>query len=78
MNNDIKKRLEKIAHSAGTTPLYETVDPDGNKVTFTPASLVADGGKAKSKSGKPFRITKWKGKSLSEKVLSKNFGRKKK
>ena len=77
MNDNVIKRLEKIANSAGTTPLYETVDPDGNKVTFTPASLVASGGRAKAKSGKSFRVTKWRGKSLSEKVLSKDFGKKK-
>lgn len=75
MNKKIIDRLQKIADSAGTTPYYETLDPDGNIVTFTPASLVASGGKAKSKSGKSFRVKKWKGKSLSERVGSKDFGK---
>ena len=78
MSKTIIDRLEKIANSAGTTPLYETIDPEGNKVTFTPASLVASGGKAKSKGGKPFKITKWKGKSLSGRVSGKDFGKIKK
>jgi hypothetical protein len=75
MSRNIIDRLNKIASSADTTPIYETIDPDGNRVTFTPASLVASGGKAKSKSGKPFRVKKWKGKSLADKVLDKNFGK---
>jgi hypothetical protein len=78
MSIKIIDRLNKIASSAGTTPVYETVDPDGNKVTFTPASLVASGGKARSKSGKPFRVRKWKGKSLAGRVSGKDFGKVKK
>ena len=78
MSDKIIDRLKKLASSAGTTPVYETVDPDGNRVTFTPASLVASGGKAKSKSGKSFRVKKWKGKSLADRVSGKDFGKVKK
>ena len=78
MSKAIIDRLKKIAHSAGTTPLYETIDPEGNRVTFTPASLVASAGKARSKSGKSFKLTKWKGKSLSDRVSGKDFGKSKK
>lgn len=66
-------KLQKIAESQ-TTVLYETVDPDGNSVSFTPADLVMGGGKIKSK-GKSFKPKKIKGKSLSSIVNSKSFGK---
>lgn len=54
----------KLAESQ-TTVYYETVDPDGNKVFFTPADLVINSGKLKSK-GKTFKPKKIKGKSLAD------------
>jgi len=66
-------RLTKLAESQ-TTVYYETVDPDGNTVYFTPSDLVRGGGKLKSK-GKSFKPKKMKGKSLSSIVNSKSFGK---
>ena len=60
------------------TPLYETIAPDGSKVTFTPTDLVIGNGYLRSKSGKQFKLTKFKGSSLSDKVMSQDFGKVKK
>jgi hypothetical protein len=69
---------KKATSFTTTTPLYETTGPDGQKVTFTPSDLVAGNGSIKSKSGKPFKLTKYKGSSLSDRVNSEDFGRVKK
>jgi hypothetical protein len=68
---------DKKASNGGatTTPLYETTGPDGKKVTFTPADLVAGMGTVKSKSGKSFKPKKYKGSSLSERISSPGFGK---
>ena len=71
---------EKKASNGGstTTPVYETIGPDGKKVIFTPADLVAGMGHIKTKGGKKFKPTKYKGHSLSEKISSGDFGKVKK
>ena len=61
-----------------TTPLYETTGPDGKKITFTPADLVAGGGHIKSKSGRTFKPKKYKGSSLGDRITGKDFGKTKK
>lgn len=61
-----------------TTPLYETKGPDGEKVIFTPSDLVAGMGHLKTKGGKKFKPTKYKGSSLSDRIMSSNFGKTKK
>ena len=66
--------LLKEAETA-TTPYYETVSPSGEKVRFTPSDLVKGMGKLKDSSGKTFKPKKIKGKSLADKVMSKNFGK---
>jgi hypothetical protein len=63
------------AGEAQTTPYYETISPDGEKVYFTPADLVSGGGKLKSPKGKSFKPKKIKGKSLADRVNSKGFGK---
>lgn len=63
---------------AVTTSYYETTSPSGEKITFTPTDLVLNMGKLKDSSGKLFKPKKIKGKSLSERVNSKNFGKIKK
>ena len=61
-----------------TTPLYETKGPDGEKIIFTPSDLVAGMGHLKTKSGKKFKPTKYKGSSLSDRIMSSGFGKTKK
>jgi hypothetical protein len=61
-----------------TTPLYETTDPSGKKVIFTPADLVAGMGHLKGSGGKKFKPTKYKGHTLSDKISSSDFGKVKK
>ena len=68
-------RLIKLSDGGQTTPLYETVSPSGKSVSFTPAQLVAGGGKIKGKDGKSFKVKKWKGRSLADRVMSKEFGK---
>lgn len=72
-NNNILKQAE-----TATTPYYETVSPSGEKISFTPSDLVRGMGKLKDSSGNSFKPKKIKGKSLADKVMSKNFGKIKK
>jgi len=69
-DNSILKQAE-----TATTPYYETVSPSGEKISFTPSDLVKGMGKLKDSSGKTFKPKKVKGKSLADKVMSKNFGK---
>ena len=69
-DNSILKQAE-----TATTPYYETVSPSGEKIKFTPSDLVKGMGKLKDSSGKTFKPKKVKGKSLADKVMSKNFGK---
>jgi hypothetical protein len=75
--NLLYEKLIKLSSGTSTTPLYETTDNNGNTVTFTPAQLVAGGGKIRGAGGKSFRPRRWKGRSLADTVMSKGFGRKK-
>ena len=70
--------LIKLSTATSTTPLYETVSPSGERVSFTPADIVIGGGKIKDSKGKSFKVTKRKGKSLADRVMSPGFGRVKK
>lgn len=65
--------LKKIS-STESTPYYEADSPNG-KVSFTPADLVIGGGKIKDPKGNWFKPKKIKGKSLAQRVVSKDFGR---
>jgi hypothetical protein len=67
--------IKKLSAAGGTTPLYETVSPSGEKISFTPADLVAGTGRLKDSKGKSFKPKKIKGKSLAERVMSKQFGK---
>jgi hypothetical protein len=67
-------KIQKYSDYA-TTPFYKTISPSGKEIEFTPADLVMGGGKLKDKDGKSFKPKKIKGKSLADKVMSKNFGR---
>ena len=71
---DSGSNLFKKADTA-TTPYYETVSPSGERISFTPSDLVRGIGKLKDSSGKTFKPKKIKGKSLANKVMSKNFGK---
>ena len=73
-DNRLQDQLTKLSSSA-TTPFYETVSPDGERVFFTPADLVVGSGRVRGAKGKPFRPKKIKGKSLAERVNSKGFGK---
>lgn len=68
---------DKKASGGGstTTPLYVTKGPDGESITFTPADLVAGVGHLKSKSGKSFKPTSYKGHSMADIITNKNFGK---
>ena len=72
---DLLNGILKLSDGGQTTPLYETVSPSGKSITFTPAQLVAGGGRVKGKDGKSFKVKKWKGRSLADRVMSKEFGR---
>lgn len=69
--------LKKIS-STDTTPYYQAVSPSGETVTFTPADLVISGGKLKDSKGKKFKPKRIKSKSLSDRIMSKNYGKVKK
>ncbi len=69
------KELYKLANSSNTTPLYETVSPSGERVSFTAADLVVGKGKVRDSKGKSFKPKKRKGKSLADRVNSKSFGK---
>lgn len=72
---DLNGVFIKVSETA-TTPYYETVSPSGEKISFTPSDLVRGMGKLKdSKTGKSFKPKKVKGKSLADKVMSKNYGK---
>ena len=71
----LRSRLLKLSDGGQTTPLYETVSPGGKSVTFTPAQLVAGGGRVRGRDGKLFKVKKWKGRSLADRVMSKEFGK---
>jgi len=77
MANDdtILDDLIKLSSASSVTPLYETVSPGGERVVFTPADLVMGGGKLKDSKGNKFKIRNRKGKSLSDRVMSPNFGK---
>lgn len=69
-DNDLLKQAE-----TATTPYYEAESPSGEKISFTPSDLIKGMGKLKDSSGKTFKPKKIKGKSLADKVMSKNFGK---
>lgn len=74
----LNDEIIKISETA-TTPYYEAVSPSGSKISFTPADLVKDLGKLRDpKTGKTFKPKKIKGKSLADRVMSKEFGKVKK
>ena len=64
------EEIKKEGQATTTSPFYQTKDPDGHTVTFTPNDLVAGRGKIKSKKGKYFKPKKWKSSSLKDKVNS--------
>jgi hypothetical protein len=68
------RALERAA-SADSTPYYQTVSPGGETVFFTPADLVISGGSVKDSKGNKFKPKKIKGKSLAQRVMSKDFGK---
>lgn len=70
----LKDNFKKEAETA-TTPFYETISPSGKRVTFTVTDLVKGRGKIKDSSGKSFKPKKIKGKTLSDRVMSKGFGK---
>jgi hypothetical protein len=63
------------AASTESTPYYQTVSPGGEAVFFTPADLVISGGTVKDSKGNKFKPKKIKGKSLAQRVMSKDFGK---
>lgn len=68
------EELKKLSGAVtSTSPLYETIDPVGG-VIFTSTDLVQGGGYLGSGS-KKFKPKKWKAKSLSDRVMSKDFGK---
>tara|TARA_B100000131_G_scaffold322185_2_gene375298 strand:+ start:5714 stop:7309 length:1596 start_codon:yes stop_codon:yes gene_type:complete len=73
-DQNVTRQLYKLSSSGQSTPYYETISPSGKKVYFTPADIVRGGGKVKDSNGKAFKPTRWKGKSLADKVMSKGFG----
>ena len=68
-------RSLRRAASTESTPYYQTVSPSGETVFFTPADLVISGGSVKDSKGNKFKPKKIKGKSLSQRVMSKGFGK---
>ena len=66
-SKNILNEIEKISYTA-VQPLYQGVDFAGNSFAFTSSDIVS--GKVKSKD-----IKKWKGRSLADKVMSKEFGK---
>lgn len=72
------KEKISIGQISTTTPLYVTKSPSGESVVFTSTDLVAGMGHLKTKGGKKFKPTKYKGHSLSEIVTNDNFGKTKK
>ncbi len=66
-DKSIKDWILKNAYSV-TQSLYKGVDKDGKEIEFTATDLVS--GKVK-----PGSLKKWKGKSLSERVMSKGYGK---
>ena len=75
-NNDTTfDDLVKLSSASSTTPLYETVSPSGEAVAFTPADLVLGGGRLRDSKGNKFKVKKRKGKSLSDRVVSSDFGK---
>ena len=75
MDKKLLDDLKKLSSGFNTTPLYETVSPSGDRISFTPADLVIGGGKLKDAKGNKFKPKKRKGKSLSDRVTSKEFGK---
>jgi hypothetical protein len=74
MSEKMLKDLEKLS-SYTTTPLYETISPSGETITFTVADLVMGVGKVRDSKGNSFKPKKRKGKSLSDRVMSPSFGK---
>jgi len=68
-------RSLRRAASTDSTPYYQTVSPGGETVFFTPADLVISGGSVKDSKGNKFKPKKIKGKSLAQRVMSKDFGK---
>ena len=67
--------LVKLSGATTTTPLYETTSPSGERVAFTPADIVMGGGSLTDSKGNKFKYKNRKGKSLSDRVNSKEFGK---
>ena len=67
--------LLKLSGATTTTPQYETTSPSGEKVVFTPADIVLGGGRLTDSKGNKFKYKDRKGKSLSDRVNSKDFGK---
>jgi len=75
MDKKLLDDLKKLSNGSDTTPLYETASPSGERISITPAYLVIGGGKLKDSKGNKFKPKKRKGKSLSDRVVSKEFGK---
>lgn len=69
-----KKKLDKTA-GGQTSPLYRATSPSGEVVSFTPADLVAGGGKIKGKGGIRFKPKNITSTSLADRVQSSSFGK---
>jgi hypothetical protein len=69
-----KNKLDKTA-GGQTSPLYRATSPSGEVVSFTPADLVAGGGKIKGKGGIRFKPKNITSTSLADRVQSSSFGK---
>lgn len=68
--------IEKVGQETSSTqPFYEAVGPDGKRHSFTPADLVKHHGHLVDSKGRKFKPKKIKGKSLSSKVMSPEYGK---
>jgi len=68
------RTLKRVA-TTESTPYYQAISPSGEAVFFTPADLVISGGSLRDSKGNKFKPKKIKGKSLSDRVSSKSFGK---
>ena len=66
-DRNIINQIRKLSYSM-VQPLYTGTDSDGNSIEFTSSDIVS--GKVKAKN-----IKKWRGRSLADRVMSKEFGK---
>ena len=72
--NVVKSNLNKKAQSGGTVPLYEVKCPGCNEtIEITPADLVISNKVKCKKCGKVFTPTRFKPKSLKDKIAKKRL-----